>query len=196
MTIRSIKGAAGISIFAAMLALGMSLPAAAQGQVQAVPRVGVSFANNVTVRAWIESIDTETRTIAFSTPDGRLVNCAVSDSVRNLDQIAEETMANITYNEVVTLLNLRQKGPGSREARREGSSPYAADNDMGRLTMTVTAVDLANNKVSLIDGRGGPIRTYAATSIAKQDMLKKIKVGDVVIGLTTPLSVTAIAPTK
>ena len=52
----------------------------------------------------------------------------------------------------------------------------------------MTAVDLANNKVSVIDGRGGPIRTYAATSIAKQDMLKKIKVGDVVIGLTTPLA--------
>ena len=35
-----------------------------------------------------------------------------------------------------------------------------------------------------------------ATSIAKQDMLKKIKVGDVVIGLTTPLLVTAITPVK
>ena len=46
----------------------------------------------------------------------------------------------------------------------------------------------------MIDGRGGPIRTYAANSIAKQDMLKKIKVGDVVIGLTTPLMVTAISP--
>jgi len=60
----------------------------------------------------------------------------------------------------------------------------------------VTAVDLASNKVSVIDGRGGPIHTYAATSIAQQDMLKKIKVGDVVIGLTTPLLVTAIAPVK
>jgi hypothetical protein len=48
--------------------------------------------------------------------------------------------------------------------------------------------------VSLIDGRGGEVRTYAASSIAKQDMLKKIKVGDVVIGLTTPLLVTAISP--
>jgi len=196
MTIRSIKGAASVSIFAAMLALGTSLPAAAQGPVQAVPRAGVSFANNVTVRAWIESIDPDTRTIVFSTPEGRLVSVSVGDSVKNLDQIAEGAMANITYNEVVTLLNLRQKGPGAQEARREGASPYAADNDIGRLTMTVTAVDLANNKVSLIDGRGGPIRTYAATSIAKQDMLKKIKVGDVVIGITTPLSVTAIAPTK
>ena len=124
------------------------------------------------------------------------MNVAVGDSVKNLDAIAEDSEASITYNEVVTLLNLRQKGPGSRAARREGAKPDTVDADIGRLTWTVTAVDLASNKVSVIDGRGGPIHTYAATSIAQQDMLKKIKIGDVVIGLTTPLLVTAIAPVK
>ena len=59
---------------AAMLVLGASLPAYAQGQVQAVPRAGVSFTNTVTVRAWIESADTETRTVVFTTPDGRLID--------------------------------------------------------------------------------------------------------------------------
>ena len=181
---------------AAMLVLGAGLPAYAQGQVQAVPRTGVSFANTITVRAWIESTDSETKTVVFTTPQGRLIECAVSDSVKNLDSIAEGTPADVTYNEVVTLLNLRQKGPGSREARKEGGKPDSTDIESGRLTFTVTAVDLANNKVSVIDGRGGPIRTYAATSIAKQDMLKKIKVGDVVIGISTPLLVTAIAPAK
>ena len=191
MTMRSITTAV-----AAMLVLGAGLPAYAQGQVQAVPRTGVSFANTITVRAWIESTDSETKTVVFTTPQGRLIECAVSDSVKNLDAIAEGTPADVTYNEVVTLLNLRQKGPGSREARKEGGKPDSTDIESGRLTFTVTAVDLANNKVSVIDGRGGPIRTYAATSIAKQDMLKKIKVGDVVIGLTTPLLVTAITPVK
>jgi hypothetical protein len=191
MTMRSITTAV-----AAMLVLGASLPAYAQGQVQAVPRAGVSFANTVTVRGWIESADAETHTVVFTTPEGRLIECAVADSVKNLDAIADGSPADVTYNEVVTLLNLRQKGPGSREARKEGSKPDSTDVESGRLTVTVTAVDLANNKVSVIDGRGGPIRTFAATSIAKQDMLKKIKVGDVVIGLTTPLLVTAITPVK
>ncbi len=181
---------------AAMLVFGASLPAIAQSPVQAVPRAGVSFANTVTVRAWIESTDSETHTVVFTTPQGRLIECAVADSVKNLDAIADGTPADVTYNEVVTLLNLRQKGPGSRAARKEGANPDSTDVETGRLTYTVTAVDLANNKVSVIDGRGGPIRTYAATSIAKQDMLKKIKVGDVVIGLTTPLLVTSITPVK
>ncbi|HYD08402.1 MAG TPA: hypothetical protein VEC60_21900 [Reyranella sp.] len=194
MSIRSIT-TAGVSVFAAMLVLGSGV-AMAQGQVQAVPRTGVSFANNVTVKGWIESIDPDTRTVVFTTPEGRLISVAVGDSVKNLASIPENGEATITYNEVVTLLNLRQKGPGSREARREGAKPDSIDADIGRLTLTVTAVDLANNKVSLIDGRGGPIRTYAATSVANQDMLKKIKVGDVVVGLTTPLLVTAIVPSK
>ena len=167
----------------------------AQAPVQAVPRVGVSFNNTVTVRATVEETDTDTHTIAFTTSAGRLVSMAVADGA-NLAAVQEGAVVDVTYNEVVTLLNLRQKGPGSKEARKEGSAPDQADNEIGRLTMTVVSVDLAANKVSLIDGRGGEVRTYNATSIAKQDMLKKIKVGDVVIGLTTPLLVTSITPAK
>jgi hypothetical protein len=188
MMFRSLKLAA----IAIVLAAGT---ASAQGNVQAVPRSGVSFNNTVTVRATVESADAETHTIAFTASNGRLLSMATADGV-NLAGIQDGATVDITYNEVVTLLNLRQKGPGSREARKEGANPDPNDLEIGRLTLTVIAVDLAANKVSLIDGRGGEVRTYAATSIAKQDMLKKIKVGDVVIGLTTPLLITAIKPVK
>ena len=53
-----------------------------------------------------------------------------------------------------------------------------------------------SNTVSVIEGPGGPVRTYKANTIAKQDMLKKIKVGDVVIGMTTPLTITSITPAR
>ena len=188
MIIRSLKLAA----VAVALVAGT---ASAQGPLQAVPRTSVSFNNTVTVRATIESADSETHTVAFTTGAGRLVSMAVADGV-SLAGVQDGAAVDVTYNEVVTLLNLRQKGPGSREARKEGANPDRGDLDIGRLTLTVVAIDLAANKVSLIDGRGGEVRTYAATSIAKQDMLKKIKVGDVVIGLTTPLLVTAISPAK
>jgi hypothetical protein len=199
MNMRSIRGAAGVSMLAAILALAATLPtppALAQGQIQAVPRAGVAFSNAVTVRAKVESIDSETRTIAFTTNDGKLINVAVADGVRNLDGIEDGATVDVTYNEVVTILNLRQKGPGSREARREGANPTATEVESGRFTLTVVSVDLANNRVSLIDPRGGPVRSLAATSIAKKEALKTIKVGDVVIGLTTPLLVTAIAPAR
>ena len=195
MTIRSIKGAAGVALTAAMLAFfGLS----ASAQVTAVPREGVSFADTITQKVKVESVDPESRTIAFTLPNGRLVVLPVADTVHNLDSIPDESMANVTFTQVVTLLNLRQKGPGSKQARREAMSgkSNASDVESGRFTLTVVGVDLANNTVSVIQNNGGEVHAYKANTIAKQDMLKKIKVGDVVIGATTPLIATAITPAQ
>ncbi|MBI3196215.1 MAG: hypothetical protein HYZ40_01660 [Rhodospirillales bacterium] len=195
MTFRSIKWAAGFSTFAAMLAIGIGLPERqASAQVQAVPREGVSFSDTVTARVTVETVDEDSRTVAITLPTGRTVVLPVANSVTNLATIDDGSLATVTYSEVVTMLNLRQKGPGSKDARRDQMSgkPDPLDVATGRFTLTVVGVDLAKNTVSVISGDGGAVRTYAATSIAKQDMLKKIKVGDVVIGMTTPLTITAI----
>ena len=193
MTKRSISWTGAMSLVAALV-LGANLPAAAQGQAQAVPRIGLTFPSTVTVRATIESVDTDTRTIAFIASDGRLVDVGVGDGVKNLDAIEDGSTAEVTYNQIVTILNLRQKGPGSKLARSESMNPSTPDNQAGRFTLTVTAIDLARNTVSLIGGVGGEVRTYTANTPAKQELLKKAKVGDVVIGLTTPMLVTAIRP--
>jgi hypothetical protein len=196
MTIRSMKWAAGVSLFAAMLAVGTTLPERqASAQVQAVPRAGLAFSDTTTQRVTIESVDVEGRTVAFTLPDGQLVAVPVANSVGNLAAIQEGSMANVTYDQIVTILNLRQKGPGSKQERRESmSKPNTTDIETGRFTVTVVGVDLANNTVSVIDGLGGVVHTYRADTPAKQAMLKKSKVGDVVIGLRTPLTVTAISP--
>ena len=198
MTIRSMKWAAGVSLFAAMLAVGTTLPERqASAQVQAVPRAGLAFNDTTTQRVTIESVDVEGRTLAFTLPDGQLVDVPVANSVGNLAAIQEGSMANVTYDQIVTILNLRQKGPGSKQERRESmSKPNTTDIETGRFTVTVVGVDLANNTVSVIDGLGGVVHTYRADTPAKQAMLKKSKVGDVVIGLRTPLTVTAISPTN
>ncbi len=198
MTIRSIKWTAGVSLFAAALAVGTALPErGASAQVQAVPRAGMAFNDTVTQRVTIESVDAEGRAVAFTLPDGQLVDVPVAAGVGNLATLQEGSVADVTYNQVVNLLNLRQKGPGSKEERRDSmNKPSATDIDSGRFTVTVVGVDLANNTVSVIDGRGGAVHTYKADTPAKQAMLKKTKVGDVVIGLRTPLMVTAISPAK
>jgi hypothetical protein len=198
MTIGSIKGAAGVALTAVVLAATTVLPALpAAAQVVAVPREGVSFADTITQRVRVETIDPEERTIAFTQPTGRLVVLPVAPSVTNLASIPDGSTANVTFTQIVTLLNLRQKGPGSKEARREAmGKPDPTDVETGRFTLTVVGVDLARNTVSVIQGNGGEVHAYKANTIAKQDMLKKIKVGDVVIGQTTPLRVTAISPTQ
>ena len=198
MTIRSIQGAVGVALTAAVLTASAVTPLPASAQVTAVPREGVSFADTITQRVQVETVDPEDRTIAFTQPSGRLVVLPVSPSVTNLASVSDDSTANVTFTQIVTLLNLRQKGPGSKEARREAMAgkPSATDVETGRFTLTVVAVDLANNTVSVIQGNGGEVHAYKANTIAKQDMLRKIKVGDVVIGQTTPLMVTAISPAQ
>ena len=85
-----------------------------------MPRAGVSFTNTITA-AGQDRDRSIPRPGPWSSPlpDGRLVNLPVADSVSNLAAIHDGSTANVTYTEVVTMLNLRQKGPGSREARRD-----------------------------------------------------------------------------
>jgi hypothetical protein len=197
MTIRSIKWAAGVSLFAAVLAVGTTLPEReASAQVQAVPRAGMAFNDTITQKVTIETIDPDDRTVAFTKPDGQIVVLPVAPGAGSLAALNDGSMANVTYTQVVTLLNLRQKGPGSQEARRDqmAATPDKTDIEAGRFTVTVVAIDPAKNTVSVIEGRGGAVRTFVANTPVKQDFLKKMKVGDVVIGLTTPLTVTAISP--
>lgn len=199
MIIRSMKWAAGVSLAAAVLAAGIALPERqASAQVQAVPRAGMAFNDTATQRVTIESVDATARTVAFTLANGQLVILPVADGAGSLAALRDGATADVTYTQVVNLLNLRQKGPGSKEERRESMSakPNPTDIESGRFTLTVVGVDPSNNTVSVIDGRGGIVRTYKADTTAKQDMLKKIKVGDVVIGLTTPLMITAISPAK
>ena len=199
MKFRSMKLTAGLSLVAAIAAVGTALPQrSATAQVQAVPRVGLSFTDTVTQRATVESIDTEDRTIAFTLSDGQTMVVPLGTNVGNLSGIADGSMANVTYSQVVTILNLRQKGPGSRDARRDQMNPSADRSaaEDGRFTVTVVAIDYATNTVSFIAGAGGEVRTFKANTPAKQDLLKKMKVGDVVIGITTPLTVSAVTPAR
>jgi len=200
MTIRPIKAALGATLVCSALAfagtLAGPLPAAAQSKVEAVPRAGVSFANTVTTQATITAINPAKRTVSFVTPNGTSTGAAVADSAGKLDSFAVGSVVNVTYNEIVNVLNLRQKGPGSRMARRDAIKDANADAAAGRFTKTVVGVDLAANKVSLVDSAGGEVRTYAASEVATQDMLKKLQVGDTIIGLSTPLMVTAISSSK
>lgn len=99
----------------------------------------------------------------------------------------------MTYTEVVTILNLKRKGPGSQAACRDATSAKGIDEESARFTYTVVAVDQAGKKVSLIPPGGGAVRTVTASSPATLEAIKTMKAGDVLIGIATPLLITSIA---
>jgi hypothetical protein len=196
MSSRSSKWTSSIAMLAAVAAVGVGLPERpASAQLQAVPRAGFTFTHKVTERVNVESIDSESRTGIFVLPDGTWANLSIADSVPGIDKIDDGSFVNITYTEVVTILNLKRKGVGSQAARKD-SMPQAAapGEDPVRFTYTIVGVDLAANTVSVIGGRGGEVHTYPVTNAARRELLKTVKVGDVLIGMTTPLTITAITP--
>ena len=98
MTIRSMKWAASVSLFAAVLAVGTTLPERqAAAQVQAVPRAGLAFNDTVTQRVTIE-IGRSRRPHGGLHPARRpLVAAPVAGSVSNLAAIQDGSVANVTY---------------------------------------------------------------------------------------------------
>jgi hypothetical protein len=196
MSAGSSKWTKGIAMLAAVAAVGISLPERpASAQLQAVPRAGFTFTHKLTQRVNVESIDSDSRTGIFVLPDGHWVNLSIADNVPGIDKIEDGSFVNITYTEVVTILNLKRKGVGSQAARKD-SMPMAPEpgEDPVRFTYTVVAVDLAINTISVIGGMGGQVHTYPVTNAARRELLKGAKVGDVLIGMTTPLTITAITP--
>lgn len=178
-----------MSILATVLMAGVGAAEAQTPAAQSVPRAGFAFTNIVTVNVTIDSVDTDTRTIVFTLPDGNWLNLAAADSVRGLEAIKEGEPHTVTYSEVVTILNLKRKGPGSQAARRDAT---AANEESERFTYTVVSVDLAAKKVGLIPPGGGAIRSVTASSPATLEAIKTMKAGDVLIGIATPLLVTGI----
>lgn len=196
MSAASSKWTKSIAMLAAVAAVGVSLPERpASAQLQAVPRAGFTFTHKVTEKANVESIDTESRTGIFVLPDGHWANLSIADSVPGIDKIDDGSNVNITYTEVVTILNLKRKGVGSKAARKD-SMPMAPEpgEDPVRFTYTVVGVDLGSNTISVIGGRGGEVHTYPVVDAARRELLKSIKIGDVLIGMTTPLTITALTP--
>jgi len=196
MSARSSKWTKSIAMLATVAAAGVSLPERpASAQLQAVPRAGFTFADQLTERVNVESIDTASRTGIFVLPDGRWLNLSIADSVPGIDKINDGSNVNITYTEVVTILNLKRKGVGSKAARKDSMSPSAEPNEEPvRFTYTVVGVDLAANTISVISGGSGQVRTYPVKDAARRELLKGMKVGDVLVGMTTPLTITAITP--
>jgi hypothetical protein len=198
MSARSSKWTKSIAMLAAVAAVGISLPERpASAQLQAVPRAGFTFTNQLTQRVNVESIDTVSRSGIFVLPDGRWLNLSIADNVPGIDKISDGSNVDITYTEVVTILNLKRKGVGSKAARRDMTSGAAEPNEEPvRFTYTVVAVDLAANTLSVIGSQSGEVHTYPVNDAARRDLLKGIKVGDVLIGMTTPLTITSIRPVK
>jgi hypothetical protein len=171
-------------------ALALCIPALAAGQSKTLP------GEMVTVKAKVEAIESQSRTINVRMDDGRLETLVAPEEMKTFSQIKVGDTVTAKYYDTITV---RKKEPGEPDINTyaKGTTPSASGTPAGTaakqrtITAAVTAIDL---KVPSITLKGPKDWTYSS-KVADKDALEKLKVGDRVdITWTEALLVSVVPP--
>ncbi len=130
------------------------------------------------------ALDLKTRVITVKTEDGKELTTEVSPEVKNLKQVKVGDIVTITYTAGIAFrVNPKEAAtPGAAAAvatAKPGEKPAGMAGRKITANVTVEAVDLKANTVTF-KGPQGNVRTVNVEDPANQEMLKKLKVGDIV----------------
>ena len=187
-------------------ALAGTLPTATAGaafaQSPSQPLVGISTVTTYSVDATITAIDPANRTVTFTGPAGRSVVHKVGEGVR-LDTTKVGDLVSVGFEDRLTfvLAGPSARTPGDRDvnvaaAARGPRAAVGVDANQAVLTWWVTAVDTANNKISLVNPGGGEVRTFSVTTPEGRSQLPRVKPGDQLTAVNTQVLIVAITPKK
>ena len=172
------------------LVMTLSIPGLAAGQSKTLP------GEMVTVKAKVEAIEAESRTINLRMDDGRIETIVAPDEMKTFSQIKVGDVVTAKYYDTITV---RKKEPGEADINTwaKGMTPSASGKPAATaakqrtITATVTAIDMSVPSITL---KGPKYWTYSA-KVADKDALAKLKVGDKLdITWTEALLVSVVPP--
>jgi hypothetical protein len=170
-----------IALAAALLAGAPALLVPAPVWAQAASMGGVGQSDTITVRARVKAVDLKGRHVTLVGPSGESFRVAVGPEVQNLAQVKPGNMVGKRYRaSVVHVLSApgAQLPPdtlsvaGARAA--PGQDPAGAVGAKLVVTGLVVAVDPVHHTISLVDPKGGAIRTLDVTDPERQRQLGAI----------------------
>jgi len=172
------------------LVMTLSIPGLAAGQSKTLP------GEMVTVKAKVEAIESESRTINLRMDDGRIETIVAPDEMKTFSQIKVGDVVTAKYYDTITV---RKKEPGEPDINhwQKGLTPSAAGKPAATaakqrtITAAVTAIDMNVPSITL---KGPKYWTYSS-KVADKDALAKLQVGDRVdITWTEALLVSVVPP--
>lgn len=191
-------------LIAAALAgtLATATAGAAFAQSPTQPVVGISTVTTYSVDATITAIDPVKRTVTFTGPAGRSVVYNVGEGVK-MDTTKVGDLVSVGFEDRLTFV---LSGPNARPPRDRDVNVMAAargpnavagvDANQAVLNWWVTAVDPANNKISLVTPGGGEVRTFSVTTPEGRAQLPRVKPGDNLTAVNTQVLIVAITPKR
>jgi len=165
--------------YAAVLAALSSAPVLAQ-QAASQP---MGVARTVQAKATVQSVDQAKRSVTLKLDDGREVTTNVDPKVTNLNQVKPGDVVTVSYTEAIAV-SLGGTGPGVKSdamaaKAKEGTKPGGAVAQYVTVSARVEALDAAKGSVTF-KGPEGKTKTVMVQDPNNREMLKKLKVGDVV----------------
>jgi hypothetical protein len=179
-----------------LLAAGVAL---AQGQAT----VGLQTVTNYTVNGTITAIDTTQRTVTLTMPDGRTATHKVSDTVKTLTtaKVGDRVQASFEERQSFVLSGPNVKTPRDRDvtamaAANTGRGTTGVVASQAVTNWWVTSVNPGANTISLVDPRGGEVRTYKVETPEARAQLPRVKPGDNLTSINTQVLIVDITPLK
>jgi hypothetical protein len=188
------------------VALTAALPAAAQkkpdmqgGTVVVSPAPGTAGAMRaMEISAQVVSIDKATRTLTLKGPKGNVQDVAISDEVKNFDQIHTGDFIMVRFMQSLALELQKTKGgqaAGESQAvmtAKPGERPAIAGAREVQAIAKVTAVNQKNKTIALKGPRGNTV----TLDVQNPEHFKVVKVGDDVMVTYTEAVAVSVEPAK
>jgi len=180
------------------LVLAVSVPAFAQTSATPKPK-HYSKESTKTLKASVEAVDPETRTVTLKGEDGESRTFQVGPEVKNLKQVKVGDDVNLQYKEALAISvskpepGTQPSPPAASEATTRaapGEKPAASVARGYTVTATVTAVDKAASTVSL----KGPKGNTVVLKVKDPSRLEGVNIGDLVTAQYTEAMAVAVIP--
>ena len=181
-------------LLGAAIAVALAMPVAVSAQSQAPASsstvhsvAGELMREDKTITATVTNVDHENRFVTLKGPKGNEVTVEAGPEVKNFDQIkaGDQVTAHYQAAVAVQLMPADSVKPGveaqsNRSSAPKGSLPGAEAGHEVTVTAKLTAVDTKNNTITLTGGDGHS-RVIDVKDPSRQELLKKLKVGDMVV---------------
>jgi hypothetical protein len=163
---------------------------------------GVGQSDTITLRARVKAIDLKTRHVTLVGPEGNAVTVVAGPEVVNLAQIKPGNVVVLRYHTSAVFV---LSAPGTplpqnsvnvaADRAAPGQAPGAAAGARVVLTGLVVGVDPVHNTISLVNPKGGPVRTLDVKNPDNQRQLASVNVGDTITAVFTEAVAVSIEKT-
>ena len=180
--------------FATLIGAALLLSACATSQQSSQP--SGKMENAVEARATVSAVDPATRTVTLKEANGDELDVAVTDEVRNFDQIKVGDEVVVQYREALSLELRKTKGKmdatetGVAATAKPGERPAAVAAREVKAVAEVVEVDQKNNIISL----KGPKGNVVDLKVRNPDHFKVVKKGDHVDATYTEALAISVQP--